>query len=196
MSQATQALTPTGTVSYPHIAKPQEPMNGQAGIPKYSLALILSEDATKTPEFAKLKAAVVAAAEDAYLGKGAKMLETGQLRSPFRTDCAAKGYKNCAVFINVRTERKPGVVFSYKDPATNKAKVMTDAEIEKEIYPGVQARISVNAFAYNTGGNKGVSLALNNVQKVAEGERIDGRAPAEDEFAADLSAPPTQDLPF
>jgi hypothetical protein len=195
MSNATQAITPTGKVSYPHVAKPQEPMAGQQGNPKYSMALIFDDAASKSPQFAALKAAVIAAAEDAYPGKGAKMLETGQLKSPFRTDCAAKNYKDCAVFINIRTEKKPGIVFGYKDAATGKAKIIPDDQIEKEIYAGSLGRASVNAFAYNQAGNKGVSLALNNFQKVADGERIDGRQEASEEFA-DLSSAPAQDLPF
>lgn len=194
MSSATQVISPVGIVSYPHVATPQAAQD-EGGEPKYSMALILDEAGTKTPEFAAMKAAVIAAAEDAYPGKGAKMLESGQLKSPFRTDCAAKNYKNCAVFLNVRTTKKPGVVFAVKDPTTGKAKVMTDAEIEKEIYPGAKARFSGNAYAYNNKGNKGITFGLNNVQKVADGERIDGRAEASEEFA-DLSAAPAQDLPF
>lgn len=195
MSASTQAITPPGKASYPHVAKAQEPMAGQAGNPKFSLAVIFDDAATKTPQFAALKAAVVAAAEDAYPGKGADMLTKGQLKSPFRTDCAAKNYKDCAVFINVRTEKKPGVVFGYKDPTTGKAKIIPDDQIEKEIYAGAIVRASVNAFAYNQAGNKGVSLALNNVQKVSDGERIDGRQQADEEFA-DLSAAPAAELPF
>lgn len=190
MSAATQAITPVGVASYPHVAKPQESMDGK-GNPKYSMTVIFD----KTADISALQAAAIAAAEDAYPGKGEAMLKSGQLKTPFRTDCAAKNYKNCAVFINVRTEKKPGVVFGYKDPETKKAKLIPDDQIEKEIYPGSKVRVSVNAFAYNNSGNKGISFALNNVQKVGDGERIDGRASADDEFA-DLSAAPTQELPF
>ncbi len=196
MSSATQIISPPGVASYPHIAVAQEPMDGKGGEPKYSLAIIFNDAATKTPQFAAMKAAVIAAAEDAYPGKGAKMLETGQLKSPFRTDCAAKNYnKDCAVFLNVRTTKKPGVVFSYKDAATGKAKIIPDDQIAKEIYPGCVVRFSGNAYAYNQAGNKGITFGLNNVQKVADGERIDGRQEASEEFA-DLSAAPAQDLPF
>jgi len=196
MSTSTQAITPTGTASYPHVATPQAALDNK-GNPKYSLTVIFDEAGVKTPAFAALQAAAVAAAEAAYPGKGAQMLKTGALKSPFRTDCEAKNYKNCKVFINVRTEKKPGVVYGYADPATGKAKIIPDDKIESEIYPGAQVKASVNAFAYNNAGNKGVSFALNNVQKVGEGERIDGRKAAEDEFeAADLSQAPTQELPF
>jgi len=58
------------------------------------------------------------------------------------------------------------------------------------MYPGAGVRASVSAFAYDSNGNKGVSFALNNMQKVSEGERLDGRAAADDEFTADLSSAP------
>jgi hypothetical protein len=187
---STKAITPVGTLSYPHIAKAQEPLDGK-GNAKFSATVIFAPGV----DLSALKAAAVAAAEAAYPGKGAKMLETGALRSPFRTDCEAKNYGNCAAFINVRTEKKPGAVFNYADPATGKAKIVPEDQIEKVFYPGAQVKVSINAFAYNSAGNKGVSFALNNIQKVADGERIDGRVAAENEFT-DLSAAPAGELPF
>ena len=53
-------------------------------------------------------------------------------------------------------------------------------------------RFSITAFGYDVKGNKGISFALNNVQKWADGERLDGRVRAEDEFSAE--APVTADL--
>jgi hypothetical protein len=192
MSQATtKAITPVGILSYPHIAKPQAMEEGKPA--KYSATVIFSEGT----DLSALQAAAVAAAEAAYPGKGKSMLKKGQLKSPFRTDCEAKDYKDCVAFINVRTEKQPGAVFSYADAETNKPKAIPLDQIEKELYPGAKVRVSVNAFAYNTSGNKGVSFALNNIQKVADGERIDGRAAAEDEFnSSDLSQAPVSDLPF
>jgi hypothetical protein len=42
--------------------------------------------------------------------------------------------------------------------------------------------VSLNAFPYNTQGNKGVSFGLNHVQKIADGEFLGGRSKAEDDF--------------
>jgi hypothetical protein len=54
-----------------------------------------------------------------------------------------------------------------------------------EIYAGVKARASVRFYAYDTNGNRGVAVALGNVQKTGEGQRLDGRMKAEDEFTAE-----------
>ena len=39
-------------------------------------------------------------------------------------------------------------------------------------------------WPYDTDGNKGVTLFLNNVQKVRDGDRLAGRPDAEDDFDA------------
>ena len=53
-----------------------------------------------------------------------------------------------------------------------------------QIYSGCIVRASLNAFAYDRAGNRGISLGLNNIQKLADGERLDGRLKAEDDFEA------------
>lgn len=57
-----------------------------------------------------------------------------------------------------------------------------------EVYSGAIYRLDVNFYPFNTKGNKGVAVGLNNLMKVADGERLDGRMKAEDAFAnyADL----------
>ena len=57
-----------------------------------------------------------------------------------------------------------------------------------EVYAGAIVRASVTSFSYDVSGNKGVSFALNNVQKIRDGERLDGRARAQDDFQADPNA--------
>lgn len=195
---STRVITPVATLSYPWLASPQSPKldkNGNPlGNPKFSGAFLFAPGT----DLSALKAAADAAAEAAYPGKGIKMLQSGALRSPFRTDCEAKHYapEICATFINARTEQKPGAVYNRKDPATGKAAVIPEDKIAEELYAGAKVKVSLNAFAYNTDGNKGISFGLNNIQKVGDGERLDGRAAADDEFTDDLSEAPAEDLPF
>ena len=40
----------------------------------------------------------------------------------------------------------------------------------------------MSVFAYDKAGNRGISFGLNNVQKLGDGERLDGRLKAEDDF--------------
>ena len=50
------------------------------------------------------------------------------------------------------------------------------------MYSGCYANVSVNFYPYNVSGNKGVAAGLNNVQKVADGERLSGASSATDDF--------------
>jgi len=93
------------------------------------------------------------------------------------------------VYINARNEKKPGIVYGYAGPDGRPAR-MPDDKIKTEMFPGVVVRASVTPFAFDRPDNKGLSFALNNLQFVRVGPRLDGHAAAEDEFAIDLSAAP------
>jgi hypothetical protein len=54
------------------------------------------------------------------------------------------------------------------------------------IKSGDYARVSMNAYAYDVNGNRGVSFGLGNVQLVAEGEALSSRTRAEDDFSDDF----------
>lgn len=54
---------------------------------------------------------------------------------------------------------------------------------QDKFYSGCEAHISVYCHAYNTNGNKGVTLYLNNVLKAADGKKLGGAVSAEQEFA-------------
>jgi hypothetical protein len=44
--------------------------------------------------------------------------------------------------------------------------------------------VSINLYPYSVDGNKGIAAGLNNVQKLADGDSLSGRASAEDDFTA------------
>ena len=54
-----------------------------------------------------------------------------------------------------------------------------------ELYSGVYGRASINFYAYNANGNKGIACGLNNLQKIRDGEPLGGKAKAEDDFATE-----------
>lgn len=186
----TLVVTPKAILSYPHLDKPQAGKKSTDKA-KYSAALVFPEGS----DLSALQAAVIAAAEEKFGTKGVEMLRTGALRSPFRKDAEAKGYKPGSVFINTRSERKPGLVYlhagSEKDANGKPLPArIPDDKVRDDLYPGCFVRAQLRAFYYDSEGNKGISFALNNVQKLGDGERIDGRQDATDVFEADLSAAP------
>ena len=67
---------------------------------------------------------------------------------------------------------------------------MVDADCQpildtSELYSGIYGRASINFYAFNTNGNKGIACGLNNLQKLRDGEPLGGKSRAEDDFADD-----------
>lgn len=175
-------ITPEGMLSYPKLFTPELPPNPKASDkPKYGTTIVFAPGT----DLSEAKKIVMAVAEEKWPGKAAAMFQSGALRSPFRKDAEEKGYAPGSVFINARSTDKPSVVSRYAGADGKPTKI----EDESEIYPGVFARVSITAFAYDKAGNKGVSFGLNHVQKLRDGDRLDNRKKAEDEFEADLTEP-------
>lgn len=176
-----KVITPRAILSYPFLFEPQKEEDGTPG--KYSAAfLFMTEDGIEA-----LNELVLETAKGKWGDKAADMLIKGKLRHPIRRDTEDRGFPDGVVaFFNARSKTAPGVVSKYPGPDGKPIRI-TDP---KDIYPGCIVRASVSAFAYDRDGNKGIGLGLNNVQKLEDGERIDGRRKAEDEFEADLTAKP------
>lgn len=191
---STKVMTGPAMLSYPHLDVAQAAQEGQKA--KFSCALVFGPEANTFPLAAAAEAAAVAKfGATISLPGGAKMATTealakGILKSPFRRDAEAKGYKAGSMFINVRSDQKPGAVYSYPGPDGVHPAIVPADNVKEDLYAGCSVRASLTAFGYDTSGNKGVSFALNNVQKLADGERLDGRVKAENEFDADLSQTP------
>ena len=78
--------------------------------------------------------------------------------------------------INASSTQKPAIV----DKSCNEILDST------AVYSGCYARVSVNFYAYNTDGNKGIACGLNNIQKLADGDYLGGRSAAKDDFKDDF----------
>lgn len=174
-----RVITPEAILSYPHLWQPKAAAEDQE--PRYSCCLVFPAGS----DLRALKAAVIEAAKVKWGDKATKMIRDGKLRMPFRDDAEERGYPEGSVFVNARSKTAPGIVSIYPDPETGKPTPITDPE---QVYPGCYVRASVTAFAYDRSGNRGVAFALNNLQKIRDGERLDSRKRAEDEFEADANA--------
>lgn len=172
----TKVITGEVRLSYVHLFEPSS-MEGQD--PRYSTVILIPKTDEET--LAKIKRAQQVAAR-AAVDKGTIKLVNGKLPPGFRTplrdgDTEADLERNPEFaghyWMNVASKQRPGVV----DQAVNK---ITDST---EVYSGCYARVSINAFAYNTAGNKGVSFGLNNVMKVRDGDYLGGRSRPEDDFS-------------
>ena len=165
---ATKVITGVNTRwSYANVWDPKS-ING--GAPKYSVSLIIPKSDKATVE--KIKAAIQAAYEEGESklkgnGKSVPPLRDGDLERP-----DDEAYKN-SYFINANSATAPGIVDADRNPILERS----------EVYSGVYGRASINLYAFNSNGNKGIACGLNNLQKIRDGEPLGGKSRAEDDFA-------------
>ncbi len=172
VKMAEKLLTCEVRLAFSYLFKMRPPMEGGGGEPKYAATLIFDEAGAKSPQFLALQGAVKAAVKEKWGDK----VPTG-LRNPFRKneERSADGYKGFpdgGFFINVSSKQKPGVV----------DRNLNEVIDEKDVYSGCYIRASLNVFAYDKAGNRGVAFGLNNVQKIRDGESLGGRTRPDEDF--------------
>jgi hypothetical protein len=179
-------ITPVGVLSYPKLFKPELPYNPKpSDVPVYSTAILFTKEATESFEWGALQAAVVECAKEKWGARAEAMLRDKSIRVPFRTDLESKGYPSeYVVFLNAKANANsnrpaPQIVGPDK-------RLLTD---QKEIYPGVRARLSLGVYPYDNSGNKGISFGLRNVQKVGDGDRLDTYSSPEQDFGKPVDEP-------
>ena len=168
-NDALTVVTPEATASYAYVFEARPSLNPD-GEPQFSITLVFP----KSADLSKLKAAAKAAVRKRWGDK-----PPAGLRSPFRDGDAEEGKAGDptfadSIFISAKSKQRPGVVDQALRPIMDPV----------QFYSGCKCRASVYAFAYDKGGNKGVTFFLNNLQKLGEGTRLSGRRPAEADFDA------------
>lgn len=150
------------------------------GIPKFSVSLIIPKSDTRT--IAKLKAAIEAAyreGEAKLKGNGKTVPPLSAIKTPLRDGDTERpddpAYAN-AYFINANSSTAPGIVDADRQPILDRS----------EVYSGVYGRASINFYAFNSNGSRGIACGLNNLQKIRDGEPLGGKSRPEDDFATDL----------
>ena len=156
-----------------------EPKSINGGTPKFSVSLIIPKSDTKT--VAKIKAAIEAAykeGEAKLKGNSRTVPALSAIKTPLRDGDAERpddpAYAN-SYFMNANSNTAPGIVDADCQPILDRS----------EVYSGVYGRASVNFYAFNSNGNRGIACSLNNLQKIRDGERLGGKSSAEDDFATE-----------
>lgn len=149
------------------------------GTPKFSVSLIIPKSDTLTIE--KIRAAIQAAYEEGQSklkGNGKSVPPLAALKTPLRDGDTERpddeAYKN-AFFLNANSTTAPQIVDADRQHIID----------HSEVYSGVYGRASINFYAFNSNGNKGIACGLGNLQKIRDGEPLGGRSSAEDDFADD-----------
>ena len=169
----TKVITGIVRLSYANVWEPKS-VNG--GKEKYSVSIIIPKEDTKALD--EIKKAIDAAIEEGKGKFGGKIPNKASLKTPLRDGDIDRpddeAYKN-SYFINANSITPPQVVDKNVKPILE----------HSEIYSGVYTRVSINFYAFNSNGNKGIACGLGNIQKIRDGEPLGGRVSAEDEFTTE-----------
>ena len=154
-----------------------EPKSINGGAPKYSVSLIIPKSDTKT--VTAVKNAIQAAYDEGQSklkGSSKSVPALSSIKNPLRDGDLERPddatYKD-SYFINANSATAPGIVDAARQPILE----------HSEVYSGVYGRASINLYAFNSNGNKGIACGLNNLQKISDGEPLGGKTRAEDDFA-------------
>ena len=146
------------------------------GKPKFSVSLIIPKSDTKTVD--AINAAIDAAIKEGAAKFGGKIPNKAALKLPLRDGDVEReddeAYKN-AYFVNANSTTAPQIVDRSVQPIIDRS----------EVYSGCYARVSINFYAFNSNGNRGIACGLGNIQKIRDGEPLCGRISAADDFTAE-----------
>lgn len=174
MDNSTKVVTGKVRFSYASVFQPKA--MDDSSEPKFSVSIIIPKNDKSTLD--KITKAIEAAkiAGKAKLSDKAGKIPAN-LKIPLRDGDVDRAddeaYKD-SFFINASSNRKPGIV---------------DAQLNEiidpsEFYSGCYGRASINFYAFNVSGNKGIACGLQNLQKLVDGEPLAG-ASAEQDFGGE-----------
>ena len=170
----TKVITGIVRLSYANVWEPKS-ING--GAEKFSVSLIIPKSDVKT--LSAINGAIDAAIEEGKGKFGGKVPNKAAIKLPLRDGDIDRpddeAYANC-FFINANSNTAPQVVDKNVNPILDRS----------EVYSGIYARVSINFYAFNSNGNKGIACGLGNIQKIREGEPLGGRTNAADDFSTDV----------
>ncbi len=188
MSDNTRVLTTKVRFSYAHVFEAVAISEGQT--PKFSVALLIDKSDTITLN--RIKEAVQAAKVEGIskyskkiqeLIKGKKNLPPNFKNPLHDGDVEREDNEEYEgkMYVSASNKRKPNIVGTEKDEG-GQFEVLYDDE---DFYSGCYGRATLNFFAFNN-QSQGVGCSLENLQKIADGERLGGaRESAEDAFGED-----------
>ena len=151
---------------------------GDDSVKKYSVSLIIPKSDEKTIRAIKtaIENAVANGLNEKFGGKDPRKMPN--FKWPLRDGDTEREddpvYAN-SYFINATSTIKPGII------DRNNQEIID----ETEFYSGCYGKASINFYAFNTSGNRGIACGLNNLQKIRDGEPLGGKSRAEDDFNDD-----------
>lgn len=149
-----------------------EPKHEDGKKPSYQTAIIIPKSDTKTIEAIRRAQDAAKIAGIAKLGGKVPANVKVPLRDGDEDKPDNAEYAN-SYFLNAKSNNKPGIVDKNRQPIIDK----------DEVYSGCWVYISLNFYAFNFEGKKGIGAGLGNIMKFKDDEALAGGSSAESDFA-------------
>ena len=158
--------------AYVHVFERRRNLDGTPG--KYEVVCIIPKKDTETVKLFNeaFEAAKAIGVSTKWNGKMPKNL-TGGLRDGDDKDNEA--FENCWYF-SAKSSTQPGI-------RVREDGVVAEALDAEDLYSGCYGCVSVNLYPYNSNGNVGVAVGLQNIIKIEDGERLSGGRSADADFS-------------
>ena len=159
---STKVVTGIVRLSYANV---WEPTSVNGGTPKYGVSLIIPKSDKKT--ITAINKAIDAAIQAGISKFGGKIPNKAALKLPLRDGDAERddeAYAN-SYFVNANSPTAPQIVDRAVQPILDRS----------EVYSGCYAKVSINFYAFNSNGNRGIACGLGNIQKIRDGEPLHRR---------------------
>ncbi len=167
-------VTPVFRGSYCNLLKPRKIEEDSE--PKYSILMLLPKNSKKVKAFLVELREMAAEVMKAKFGK---VIAESKLKYPLVKDGDEEASEEEGEnpnaghwLINASNKFKPGIINMAHE----------DLNDETEVYSGAWYRCTIDVWAWSNKWGKGVSVNLNNVQKVKDDEPFTGRQQATDDF--------------
>ena len=158
------AVTNEVRLCYPHLFEPYK-APGDTGEGAYSVTILIPKEDEDTIAALNeaIKNAMNAGVNKVWQGSMPKNVSIPLHDGDEEKDLDKNPEFEGCMYLAARTNYAPKVI----DRARNELG-------EDDIYPGVFAKVSVDFFAYNASGHKGIGAGLQNVLKTRDGDRLGG----------------------
>jgi hypothetical protein len=193
---AKQVVTPKARLNYAHLFEPAPRMRkAVAGSRNAELVFQCCLVFEAGTDIQGMRNAAAAACKEKWGDQWQKISAAPTFKRPFKSSADRadqEGFPPGSVFITVWSKNKPGIVDQVKRPILD----------PNQLYSGCYVKADLNAYAYEQEGGRGVAFGLNNIQKIADGERLDGRRDPQavfdvvEGFDAAADNPLDDDIPF
>lgn len=172
MKGDSRVVTGMVRLSFSNLFEPRPTDDGSKG--RYDCCLLIDKSDKKTIECINkaIDAAKAKGIKEKWSNKLPKNMQLPLHDGDEKEDDQYSEQFEGKMFINPKSKSRPGIVDKHGAPIID----------HEELYSGCYVLAALSFFPYDTNGNKGVGVGIDNIMKVKDGESLAGKPSASNDF--------------